>query len=440
MSQNGPFPPGSGNPDPGAWQGGQGYPPAGGPGGPGAGWGGQPTPGQPPGQSWPQPSGQPGGWAQQPVPPQQTGGGYGQYAPPGQYGGQPPQQPWGAPPPPNPPDRSKRLLFGLIGAAVVLALIAGVVWVVRNNSNSADPTPTISTTSGPGPSTQSPQPQVPTPKASDAVAAYLRALGTGDATTALALAASAPTGDTTFLTNGVLAKATAGKVADVTVTEVTDPNATSVAARYTLAGKPMEATFAVTRVGDQFRLAQIAAKVDISLLRRSAAISLAGVPAKTAFVSLFPGVYPVTTSNRNLSLGSTKITVGSLDAQSAGAAKLTISTTGKKAIIKAAKTKYAWCLKQKSLRPSGCGFGVRVPSGVKLRSGTVRWTTRSGGNVSAAKLKLTSSEWVEGRMRATVHFYARDARISGRYWYKDIKLTGFNARLLSGSRVTVTYY
>ncbi len=321
----------------------------------------------------------------------------------------------------------------------MLALIAGVVWVVRNNNGtSADPSPGISTPPGPG--QQSTQPQVPTPKASDAVAAYLRALGTGDATTAMSLAASAPSGDTTFLTNAVLAKATAGKVADVSVAEVTDPNATSVAASYSLDGKPVSATFEVTRVGDQFRLAQIAAKVDISMLRRSTEISLAGVQAKAAFVSLFPGVYPVTATNRNLSVGSVKITVGSLEAQTAGSAKLSLSSAGKSAILKAAKAKYSWCLKQKTVRPSGCGFGVRVPGGVKLQTGTIRWTTRSGGKVSSAKPKLTSSAgWAEAKMKATVHFYARDARVSGRYWYKDIKLTGFQAKL-SGSKITVTYY
>ena len=54
--------------------------------------------------------------------------------------------------------------------------------------------------------------------------------------------------------------------------------------------------------------------------------------------------------------------------------------------------------------------------------------------------KLTSSAgWAEAKMKATVHFYARDARVSGRYWYKDIKLTGFQAKL-SGSKITVTYY
>lgn len=438
MSDNGPYPPGSGNPDPGAWQGGAGHPPGGGgPTGPAGGWG-QPGSGQAPGQSWPPAGGQPGAWTPQQPPPQQAGG-YGQYGPSqGQYGGQPPQQPWGAPPPPNPPDRSKRLLFGLIGTAVVLALIAGVVWVVRNNNNSADPTPSISATSGPG--QQTTQPQVPTPKASDAVVAYLRALGTGDATTALSLAASAPVGDTAFLTNGVLAKSTAGKLANVSVPEVTDPDATSVAATYTLAGKPVSATFEVTRVGDQFRLSKVTSDTDLSRLRLSGApVSLAGVPVTASTVSLFPGIYPVTATNRNLSYGSVQVSVLSLAGQTVGSAKLSISSTGKSAIMKAAKAKYAWCLKQKTVRPSGCGFGVRVPSGVKLQTGTIRWSTRSGGNVGAAKPKLTTPTLAEARMRATVHFYARDARISGRYWYKDIKLTGFQARL-SGSKVTVTYY
>ena len=444
MSQNGSFPgggypdpqqprPNPANPGPGAWPGGPGnYPPPGGA-QPAQGWGQQP-PSQP---SAPQPG---PGWGQQPQQPGQYGPGpYGTAQQPA-YGA--PQQ-WGGPPPSSGSPgggNSKRLLIGLIAAAVGLALIGGVVWFVRNN-NSATPTPspTVSTSGTSGPS-QSTQATVPTAKASDAVVSYLRALGAGDATTALSLAASAPTGDTTFLTNGVLAAATAGKLSNVQVADVSDPNATSVSASYTLAGAPVSATFDVTRVGDQFRLNDIAASVDLSRMQRSGApVKLAGVTAPGSVVSLFPGVYAVTAANRNLSYGSVKVTVTDLGAQTPAGGKLAISSAGKSAIIKAAKSKYSWCLKQKSVRPSGCGFAVRVPGGVKLRTSTIKWTKRGGANFGSAKLSLQGATYVEAKMAAKVHFYARDARISRRYWYKDVSLRGFSA-LMTGSKISISYY
>lgn len=469
MSQNGPFP-GGGSPDPHQQrpENPGGYPPAGG--GAGAGWGGQQPPGspsgqQPPGwqpdpsgqgwqaggQGWQQGGGQPGGWAQQPPPQQPAQPGYGGYgadpyatgqygAPQGQFAGQPAQQPWGAPPPaPNQSGGgSKKLLLGLIGAAVGLALIIGVVWVVRNN-NSAGPTPTISASgqSQPAP-TVSNQPTVATPKASDAVVAYLRALGAGDATTALSLAASAPSGDTTFLTNGVLAKATAGKLSDVSVGEVSDPNATTVAASYTLAGKPVSASFEVTRVGDQFRLGRIAATVDLSRLQQPLApVSLAGTSAPSAVVALFPGVYPVASTNRNLSYGSAKITVADLDSQTPGGAKVSISSAGKSAIVKAVKSKYSWCLKQNSLKPSGCAVWFRQPSGVKFRTSTISYRTSSGAKWSSAKLKYLGGGAVEAAAKTKVRFDARST--DGRRWYGTATIYGFRA-LISKSKVTATFY
>ena len=156
-------------------------------------------------------------------------------------------------------------------------------------------------------------------------------------------------------------------------------------------------------------------------------------------VSLFPGVYPVTSARPHLSYGSVTVTVTDLADRAPTGGKLAISSAGKSAIIKAAKSKYAWCLKQKSVRPSGCGFAVRVPSGVKLRTGTIKWTKRGGASFGSAKLTLQGADYIEAKMAAKVHFYARDARISRRYWFKDVKLKGFSA-LLNGQRITIAYY
>ena len=422
VSQNGPFP-GGGNPDPQ-----QPHQP------PGAGWGAQPPYGQAQpsyGQGWQQPA---QGWAQQPPPPPP---GYGP-GPQGPYGGQPG---WGAPPPSQPPSgRSNKVVLGAVGGVLGLALIGGGVWAFQNNSGSATPSvqPTAVSTPGPGQPTPSTLPSVPAAKASDAVVTYLRALGAGDALTALALAARSPSGDTTFLTNGVLAKATAGKIADIAVPEVSDPNATQVSASYTLAGKPVSASFEVTRSGDQFRLTQVAAMVDLSRLQQSLVpVSLAGVPAKNSVVQLFPGVYPVTATNKNFSFGSAKVTVDGLDDQTAGSATVWISSAGKSAILKAVKAKYSWCLKQNSLKPSGCAIWFRQPSGVKFRTSTISYRTTSGAKWSSAKLKLVGNGIVEGVAKTKVRFDVRAT--NGRRWYGTAPITGFRA-LISSSKVTVSFY
>lgn len=434
MSQNGPFP-GSGNPDPqqppqppGGF--GNQYPAPGGPQ-----WGGQPGYPQ---QGWQQqPPPQPGqGWAQQPPPPPGYGPG-----PQPPYGG---QQPWGAPPPSQPPTgRSNKVVLGAVGGVLGLALIGGGIWAFRNNTGSATPSvqPTVIATQGstqPSQPTQSSLPTVAAPKASDAVVTYLRALGAGDALTALALAASSPSGDTAFLTNGVLAKATAGRITDITVAEVTDPNATQVAASYTLAGKPVTASFPVTRVGDQFRLTRVTALVDLSRLQKPLApVSLAGVAAKSSVVQLFPGVYPVTATNKHFSYGSAKVTVTDLDDRAAGTATLSVSSSGKSAIVKAVKAKYAWCLKQNSLRPTGCAIWFRQPSGVKFRTSTISYRTTSGAKWSSAKLKYIGNGMVEGVARTKVRFDVRAT--NGRRWYGTAPITGFRA-MIGSSKVTATFY
>ena len=452
MSQDGPNPhevPGSfGSQSGGSWQSGptqgqpQGQPP-------------QQYPGQPdPNQSYPgqpdpnQPYPNPQQYPNQPYPTQQypAADAYGQ--PPAGWGqpqqGQPqqgqPQQPWGYPPAPNQnqPRSSNKVLFGVIGGVVGLALIGGVGYAVQS-ANSTSPTtlPSVSVpASGPG---SVPGPTVPTAKASDVVASYLRALGAGDATTVLSLAATQPT-ETTFLTNAVLAKATAGKISNVNVPEVTDPNATSVDATYSLAGKPITTTFAVTNVGGQFRLAKVAADVDLTSLAR-VPVTVAGTrpDADSDQVQLFPGVYPVAAANKMYALGSSQVTVPDLEPSTPAGRTVTLSPAGRAAIIKATTAKYKSCLKQNSVAPKGCSIGVRMPTGVKLRTSTISWTTRGGAKWSRMKPKLLSTSVAEAAAPAKVHFYARDARVSGRYWFKDVNITGVRA-LISGNRVIVSFY
>ena len=79
-----------------------------------------------------------------------------------------------------------------------------------------------------------------------------------------------------------------------------------------------------------------------------------------------------------------------------------------------------------------------MPSGVKIRKSTIAWTTRGGAKWTKMKPKLPSTTVAEAAAPAKVHFYARDARVSGRYWFKDVNITGVRA-LISGKKLTISF-
>jgi hypothetical protein len=168
-------------------------------------------------------------------------------------------------------------------------------------------------------------------------------------------------------------------------------------------------------------------------------VKVAGLRPSGDVALVFPGVYEVTPVNKYYSIGSVSVTVPDVDDVTPESRSVTLSSAGKSAIVKAANTKWKWCLKQHSLRPSGCGFAVRGRTGVKLVNSSIKWTTRSGAKWSKAKPKLVANGLAEAKAAAKVHFYARDARVSGRYWFKDVKLQGLSA-LIGSSKVTVTFY
>lgn len=439
MSNQGPYP-GSQPPQsqPGGWPNQPQYPPAG-----------QPQ------QNWTAPAQQPAGqpqqnWtapAQQPSgqqwPPQQAPG-WGQQPPPQAppaWGQQPPPQPEWTPssPPPSTKRSGNKVALGVVGGVLGVALIGGTVYALQN-AGSATPRPGPSVTNAqPSVTTSGAAPTVATAKASDVVIAYLQALNNGDAATALSLAQTAPVLGGELLTDAVLAKSTAGRITDVAVPDVTDQQAVSVAASYALAGKPVSTTFRVVNVNGQFRLTEPAATVDLSRLEQPGVpVALAGVRPSASTVMLFPGVYPVTAANGYYSYGSAKVTVTEIGEQEARTAALALSSKGRSAIYRAVGTRFKWCLRQNSLLPAGCGFGVRDRAGVTLRKSTISWTKQSGAKWSKAKLRLLGGGVVEAASPARIRFDARDTR--GRRWFlSGIRLTGFEARI-SGSRITVRFY
>ena len=378
-------------------------------------------------QGWTQPGQQPStGWSQPLMGAQQPPAGW--TSQPGASG----QPPWSYPPSgqggPNQPRRSNKAVLGVVGGVVGVALIGGTALVVqRANTTTPTPQPTVSASNAP---------TVPAaPKPSDLVTAYLKALGSGDSKAALSMAAVAPT-DTTMLTDKVLAKTTVGKLSDVSVPEVSDENATRVSASYSLNGKPVSTTFAVTKVAGVLRLERVSADVDVSAVS-NVAVTLAGQRPGSDVVSLFPGVYPVASVNKYYAVATKALTVSDLQDLTPSTRNATLSSSGKSAIVKAVSAKYAWCLKQNSLKPAGCALWVRRPSGVTLRMSTVSYSTTSGANWSKAKPKLLTVGVVEAVARTKVRFNVRDT--TGRLWYVTLPIVGYRA-LLGNGRVTVSFY
>lgn len=406
---------------------------------PGQDWGGHPQgsptspqPGTPPhpGQDWGYQAGpQQAGWAASDPYGQPQGDGY-------------QQQPWGYPPQPAPGadggggGTQRKVLIGLIAAVVVLGLTAGVVYAMQRTGTTSTPTPGPSTSVAPP--SESTQPSVPAPaaqKPSDAVAAYLQALASGDAATALSLAATAPVGDNSLLTNAALAAAV--RISTVQVPEVTDPNATSVTATYLLNGRTISTTFPVTQVGGEFRLQSVASSVSLArLTKHGVPVRIAGVAPRARLINVFPGMYAITSANSYFSYGSARLTVTGVKEQNPAAAKVTVSPSGKSAIVKKVTSKFSWCRKQNSLRPSGCAINFRQPPGAKIRNSTIGYRTISGAKWSSPTLKVSYGE-VEGRAKARVRLDARST--DGRRWYGYANIKGYRAEV-SGSKITVRFF
>ena len=192
------------------------------------------------------------------------GGQYGsddQYGPGDQYG--PCDQYGTAPMQPSPPSNNKTKILIIIGAAALAVLLIAIIAVVvaTRDNPSADPQ------GGQGSQqtnpSQSGAPQQAS-RPSDAVAAYLQALATGDATTALSYTADpAPTGR--LLTNEVLAKSRKrAPLTDIDVPVVEDQNAKSVSARYMLGKSDVSESFDVVKVGDIWKISRAVKDLDIS--------------------------------------------------------------------------------------------------------------------------------------------------------------------------------
>lgn len=281
----------------------------------------------------------------------------------------------GAPPPaagaPQKPRRSRLpLLLALGSGAVVLALIA-VFALTGANRQSADTIP-----SG-GDSSAGPQ----AADAASAVRGYLQALAEGDAATALGYAAKPPT-DTSLLTDEILAASLRdAPIAGIDVAAGSGGSDNdSVQATYRLGDQPVTATFLATRVGSQWRLPQVALTIRRTTLPW-VALTIDGQPVTADYLQLFPGSYVVGSSDDRIEINHPTLLVTSPGARpDTGAMSIGLSTKGRAAVHTAAQRALRSCLKKRSLSPAGCGFGVRLRSGYRANTATIRWTITKGAN------------------------------------------------------------
>ena len=430
----------------------QNYPPQGQPDyGPPGGPGNQPPP-FPPGQygaPTPYPGYEQQGAPQLPYPGQQVpyqgaypGSGQQFASPPPGPGWQPqPPYPPGAYPPGPPPQRGRGKLVGLLIGGVVLVL--GLVVVGYSMNLFGAPTPSVNPSPGVSAPASAPVsvPPVSVPPAavpSDAVRGYLEALAAGNARRALAYALQPPD-DTTFLTDRILGVSlTRSPLTGINVAAAA-PEATSVTATYILGGRSVSHTFPVTKVGNDFKLSQVTAQVNIGSVRTEAVpFRIAGVKATSDEVYLFPGEYPVTTGMTNLSYGGKSLLVRRPGVSvNASALKAVISAKGKSALTKAARSRLSACLKKKELIPFGCGFGVRNPPGVTIRTSTIRWRQVGGSlNKLRPKLNTVNPTLANATVSIRVRFDGRST--DGRSWFGHSTIRSLNADL-SATKISVMF-
>ena len=417
-----PYPPQQGRPPQGPGPQGtgpQGYPPQ------GAGPQGYPQPGRPP-QGYPNGAYGPGpqGFAGGPYGPQ--GGGYGP-AGPGGPGGPGGPQPYGRPPQPEQEGPKKRTgLFVLVGAGA-LALILAVVAVVVNlggGSDTADGGTGGSTGGGTGSGSSSPA--APAASASDAVSGFLGALAKQDVDTALSYAAEEKV-DRALMTPAVLgASAKLAPIKDVVVEPVTDPGATSVPATYKLGSTAVSTTFAVEKVGDAWKLSQVAAPVDVTYARSGSVPMLVnGVKVTKDELTLLPGVYRFSTGQPNYDYGSRPDVVVKSPSETPDAGRLFpgISKKGETSALSAVRKSWSSCLRSKDPKPGGCPN--RWTGKYTFSNGTVKWTRQGSDPVKKPRAYPSSS--------AISYSVKVDLQLKGRCSYQG--RTGTCTGTLTGTAV-----
>lgn len=71
--------------------------------------------------------------------------------------------------------------------------------------------------------------------------------------------------------------------------------------------------------------------------------------------------------------------------------QIALSSTGIQKVRAAAQKKLTSCVKQRSLKPAGCGFSTYLPKGNKPRASTIRWRILKGANAMKSSSRASTS-------------------------------------------------
>jgi hypothetical protein len=314
-------------------------------------------------------------------------GGYGpdnRYGPGDQYGTALMQ--------PSPPSNNMTKILIIIGVAALAVLLIAIIAVVVATRDTSSPDPQGGQGSQQTNPSQSGAPQQAV-RPSDAVVAYLQALATGDATTALSYAADpAPTGP--LLTNEVLTQSLKrAPLTDIDVPVVEDQNAKSVSARYTLDKSEVSESFDVVKVGHIWKISRAVKDLDISsIVDGSVPVKINGVKVSEKSVAVLPGSYAFTTGLSYVGYGSKNVVLVKSPYVEADTYQIQSELTkaGKKAVISATKRSFNKCLQQHSLSPSNCP--QKFDSKYNYKKGTITWTLAGGDPFKKPKVALSGTQ------------------------------------------------
>jgi len=213
----------------------------------------------------------------------------------------------------------------------------------------------------------------------DSVVRYLQALARADAATALSYAVEPPA-DRTFLNDDVLSATQArNPLTDIVVQPAAgcSKRATcQVVATFSLGGQSVRAPFSVTYSGGQYRLVDVASRVDLIAPAR---LTIEDRPVPGSTVALFPGVYRFGPANPLLTTDTTSFAVPYPDDTVAVAApSFTLSPTGTSRLQAISADTLDQCLGERALFTS-CGFGWgRLSGGATPDLNRLRWKYHAG--------------------------------------------------------------
>ena len=298
-----------------------------------------------------------------------------QHAGPQQPGPQPGAGAWASPqagwPPVSPAGRPSGqgnrtpLIIGAV-VGVLALLVAGVLVVPRLLGSSTDNPTTVAPTSS----------AAPAAKASDAVAAYLKAIQQGDAKTAVDLLDSP--GDKTLLTADVLRAAnTKAPISGVTVTPDSSDSPSSVSASYRVGTDNVTYDFPVVKRADGWRLLKGTGRLPVrGTSQRYAPVKVNGVtvPAGATDLPVFPGGYAFASASISLKLpadlSATVLTPTSVKAPNS----LPWQLADPAAVVELAKMTALQCGGTKELKPPNCPFGMILKSAQTIKDpSTIKW-------------------------------------------------------------------